>query len=438
MYMIFVFLCLKVFSFSDNGIYIENRIMIGNELVFNSPQYGREYIWIIKDKPFFSKAFIDSKQSMAYFIPDKAGNYNFELYVDGNYYGEKNFFVIKNTKSSEKEIFENFNEYYKKNNLYMMLYNMQLIEENYSASYYIKEMYDKIIDLAYKIDNTGIQEEYLNKILLRYKLTDKEDIGYLVKLYKIYEKNKNENKMEKVYTLILNKDKSYIVEYAEKYILKNHDKYFSILLDYYKSTFDKKAGEIIGNYYFSKKDYCNAEIYYKNSNKKKLIEIYIENKNQEKIDKMMSNLEDSEKIAFQKFIIESRAKERDKNYYITAEENFKNYKFEIAELYYNRILKESIDNELKTKVMYKLAKLYFSEKKYNLSKKYFEDFIQNNVNEGLKIDSLYHIGVILFDTNQASKSEAYFDDIIENYPFTLWETKSRIYKIKIKNIKEQS
>ena len=64
----------------------------------------------------------------------------------------------------------------------------------------------------------------------------------------------------------------------------------------------------------------------------------------------------------QKFISEYRTKERDSNYYKTAEENYKNYKFEIAELYYNRIIKESHNKELQNEVMYKLAKLYFTEK----------------------------------------------------------------------------
>jgi len=433
-----MFLLLWVYSFSSNNIFIENRIMIGNELIFNVPDDNNDYKWEIENKPFFSQTFLKEYDGKISFIPDIPGNYEFILYKNGEKYSEKKLTVIGNTNDSEKTLINNFNNYYNSKNLYMVLYTSQMITQNYSNSYYIKEMYSKIVNLSFEIGNYETAKDYINKILYRYKMSNEESIGYLYKLYIIYDSLNNKKKQLEIIDEIIAIDEEFILKFSNENIIKNNIKYIGILKRYYEKTHNREVASILGDYHFENKEYCQAELYYRNADKIKLFKLYAHTDNEDKIDELMETLQDDEKIEVQKFISEYRTKERDSNYYKTAEENYKNYKFEIAELYYNRIIKESHNKELQNEVMYKLAKLYFTEKKYNLSKEYFEKYLNNYENEGLLIDCLYHLGVIYFETNKLDESEKYFDEIIKNYPLTLWETKASIYKIKIKNKKEQN
>lgn len=425
-------------AIAENGaeIRIENRIVVGSELVFKSPQYGEDYKWELVKKPFFSEAVIIEENGNAYFRPDVAGEYTVKLIVDGQSYGEKQFQAIKNTRMKETSIIEEMEEYYRQTNLYLFVHTLNMLEANYSKSKYIKTAYQKAVELAKLYNNNEIYIEYLLKIDEKYVMGVKERKIYLEKLYEFYTKENKLEKSDKILDELVKIDIKYLEKKAKRVFKADELKGLKLLESYYEKSFDKDTAKFLADYYFENKKYSKAEMYYLGAGKSDAVRFYIRTGNKEKLEYMLENIGKKERIEVQKVVLEEKVREKENDYYMTAKKNEEKYKFKMARIYYNKILKESSNEDLKIKVLYQMGKVSFMEKKYEEARKYFEEFLTNNINGKKRLDSLYHLGVISFNTKNYALSEKYFHNLISEYPGTIWSTKASIYKLKIKNKKE--
>lgn len=436
-FLIFLILSILTYSYEANGIKLENFIYIGTPLKLQAEFESYNYKWNIEKKPFLSNLRLENEEKTIKVIPDLPGDYEISIERDFQKAYIK-FTAYKNTEFLEKEIYDRFIGQFQKLNINpsYSLKNMNdylnEMNKNYPYSFYIKDMLKKISNSALEYDEVVYAEKYINKYLEEYKLSQDEKNEYYVKLFKLYDKKSKSIEAREIIKKIKADNLEYKKLFSDYLISSN----IAELEKVYENTLDKEIGKKLGDYYLKNLNPEKAMIFYKNSDKFNYVKMYIDKTKNYDISLFEEDLTQDEKVNLQNYIDFKKQEEKINGYYDRAKENMDSYKFELAEIYYKKILENTNNEDLIKKVWYDMAKLYFLEKNFEKSKTYF-NFYKDKYGDFKKPELSYYLASIYYNLGDYEKTEEELNKISENYPFTIWETKAKVYKVKINKIKNK-
>lgn len=269
----------------------------------------------------------------------------------------------------------------------------------------------------------------------RFDEDTQEDVFYMFFLV-----NLNLSKIDEAASLITRLYQIKPEKYAREYALffyrnYNDEKSIEILeksLDYNQ---DKEAAVIVGNFYFSKGNYIRAAEFYRLFDSQKFVNAALAAGDVKKAEEILPKLkaEEKDKITKQikEFQIQIEDKEKAKKYYEQADKNLNENKLELAKIYYAKIISEVKENELKQKAYFSLGKINYLSKKYSDANINFEKFLEfNDIKKNA--EALYYLGNGNMNLNFGDKALNYFNRLISEYPYTIWETKAKIFLLKLK------
>jgi len=418
----------------NEEIVIENKIKVGDELKIYAPNIEDEINWKLISRPVFSKIDINSRLKQVEFIPDIVGEYKIRLNSNDSE-NNKNVYVFKEIKEKEKEMQAIIMELYKNKNIIELEYSVEINKKNYPKSIYLLENFYQIINLARELKKMEIEKKYLKYICNEYKMLPETKYMVLERLYEISEMlelNSGQNYLKKI---ALNNE-----FYNEKLIKSNlekslnKEKEIKIIINEYSKKLKIELGELVGDYYNENGDKQNAIKYYKMSNNLKIAKIYLESNEEEKLKEIEEQLSNVEKEEIKKIEEQKEKLKTENDYYKKASESLENNKFNISKLYYSQIIKKSENRELVKKAYYSLSKVYSLTNEYQKSKEYLEEYIAKYAN--IKdVKAYYDLALLNYNMENFDEAKGEFDRILKLYPYTIWETKAKIYMLKIKKMR---
>lgn len=296
----------------------------------------------------------------------------------------------------------------------------------------------KYIDYLLEKDNSYMAYEVYNSLDSLYKLSIKESTELLIKIYN------NLKETSKLNIILLEKlcryDEKYKIVLAEKRLElgENIEESLKLLVEEYKKSPNSKLAEFLANYYLSIGDIVKSEGYLRNSDMKKVALSFYKRELDEVGDFIYQNfLDDSEKA----YINRNKALLRELNsmesYYQSAINNLKKERYQLAEMYFKKIIGNGMDEKLVKESTYNLAKLYLYDKKFEESLKFFSKYLED-YGDIRSAEALYSIAIIYYNLKNYEKSDKILNRIIETYPLTVWSTKASIYKLQIENKGEKN
>ena len=417
---------------NDYGDFIQIRSVIypSSELELYTDENGENFIWSIERKPKYSNVTINGIGRSVTIKFDLAGEYIINLKSDDNL-SKKIINVEKNYLSGEYELFEKIERVY---DIEDLDYLIKLTEEffvNFSNSEKLFEIYDLVASLSFKKRSNGA-EKFLIDLLKYDKNIQSKQEERLYRLYMLSKENGELLKAKKyIDKLFLENSFTYKKEYA-KFYFENIDKNYglSLMEKMYEKKYDREINTILGEYY-REKNIKKSELFYKDD-KMELAKIYIEEKDKKKTRELIEEFNEKELEVFKELSNEIINGKKSDEYYARAIDNYKSGNYEEALIYYDKVLLGSKDEMKIKKSYFNTAKIYFLKQDYVKSIKQFNKY--NELYGTVKdVEAKYYMAIIYFNMEDYEKSKKLFSLILEKYPYTIWETKSKIYILKIKN-----
>lgn len=428
-YIILFFILLNFVLYSQSfleeteyAIEVENIIYPESVLKISAP-FVENLKFELISKPRFSESELLKKDEKYYLVPDFVGKYKIRMKTD-SYDVFKEIIVNRKIKESEDVLYLELSKIKLENNQDLMTKKIKSILINYPES---KSMIWYFLDYASGIEDRNEKIKYYKIVENNYILDSKTAEKIYLELYKrVYTESEKNQYLKKLYGLSNKYEKEYLLKSFEKSkgsIVKNLEKYYIKYLD-------KEIGKVLGDYYREMNNSQKALLYDNYSDKIKLAEYYFENEENELLDEIYYDLaEDEQKIIERKKLKKENEKIL-KGYYGKAKESLDAYKFELAQVYYNNILESSDNEKYLKKIYYDLGKLNFIRKDYAKSLLYFEKY-SKEYSDSKDIELLYYFSRIYYEFDEDEESLKYLDQIIERSPYTVWETRAKIYMLKI-------
>lgn len=198
---------------------------------------------------------------------------------------------------------------------------------------------------------------------------------------------------------------------------------------------DKETALVLGDYYFLKLNYNKACEFYRLFDSQKFVNSALLAGDFKRAEEIIPRLKPEEKDKIIKQIkdykLQTEDKDKAKKYYEQADKNFNENKLELAKIYYLKIITELKENELKQKAYFSIGKINYLSKKYTEANTNFEKYLEyNDFKKNAEV--LYYLGNCYMNLMMNDKALEYFDRLAAEYPFTVWETKAKIYRLKLK------
>ncbi|MGM0508493.1 MAG: tetratricopeptide repeat protein [Fusobacteriota bacterium] len=420
---------------SKNEIKIKNKIKVDDTLNLYLDESSTKYKWELISRPRFSELSIKSKSSNVSMKPDVAGKYRITVEVNGEKL-IKDILVYKNTSLSKEELMENIEESIDSGDLKKFNNFLSTLKKNYPKEIKLDEYYQKAINLAKEKDQVEIELKYIKATLNEFKLTSKMKEKYTSRYLEIIAKKELSRKeIMKKLNFIREKERyKYNKEIAKIFLQSGYiNKALDILEMEYSKTGDKNLISTLQELYI-KINRLDKAIYYTKllEDNEKLAEIYFDIGDKESLEKLKDNFNKEQISNLEKYIDTQKSKAEEEKYYENGLKSLNNYRFDMAKLYYLKILENSENDNLIKKTLKDLAKLHFLNQEYQKSLEYYERY-RGRYDIFNDPEIKYNIAINHFNLGNLDKSEKILNDILKYYPYTLWENKSRIYISKIKN-----
>lgn len=366
-------------------------------------------------------------------LPDMAGEYIIEIEEkDTERTFVKEYLVKSNKEYKESEIYAIIEEALSKGEVDRLEGALDDIFENNPYDSKLIDYLGRYMD--YLLDK-GLKKEAfeLYKVTsFNYKYSKSQAVKILDKIYE--SSHEDDNLDMKVLQLLSSMDESY-KEKLTLLELKNNievEKNLEILVNDYRKTMDKNIAKILADYYMDKEEFGKAERYLKAVDKGLLAVEYLKRNDNVKFEYIVSTLSDEE---IEK-VEEGRKAEEDKKkmrlYLDKARLNARSERYQMADIYYKRVIKQSKDEEQVKDAMLALGKMYFEERKLTDSLTVYNTYMKEFGN-AKDAEVRYSLGIIYYDLKKFAESDKMFNQIVLLYPRTVWATRASIYKLKIKN-----
>jgi tetratricopeptide (TPR) repeat protein len=426
----FIFLLIFINIYGET-----NQYLIGTQIEIQSEK--KSIFKLIKFPMYSELSFEEDKGKEFIFIPDAVGSYTLSI-DDGKEKTFREFNIFNKEEYKDNKIYDIMDKCVEKEDGVCLKESIKDIFRNNMQKENTKNYIVKYIDYLLEKDNSYMAYEVYNSLDSLYKLSIKESTELLIKIYN------NLKETSKLNIILLEKlcryDEKYKIVLAEKRLElgENIEESLKLLVEEYKKSPNSKLAEFLANYYLSIGDIVKSEGYLRNSDMKKVALSFYKRELDEVGDFIYQNfLDDSEKA----YINRNKALLRELNsmesYYQSAINNLKKERYQLAEMYFKKIIGNGMDEKLVKESTYNLAKLYLYDKKFEESLKFFSKYLED-YGDIRSAEALYSIAIIYYNLKNYEKSDKILNRIIETYPLTVWSTKASIYKLQIENKGEKN
>lgn len=426
----FIFLLIFINIFGE-----ENQYLIGTQIEIQSEK--KSIFKLIKFPLYSDLSFEEEKGKEFVFTPDAVGSYTLSI-DDGKEKTFREFNIFNKEEYKDNKIYDIMDKCVENEDGDCLKKALKDIFKNNMQKENTKDYIVKYMNYLLEKDNTYIAYEVYDSLTSIYKLSIKESRELLIKTYD------NLNETTRLNIIILEKlcryDDKYMVVLAQKHIElgENIEESLAFLVEEYKKSPNSKLAEFLANHYLSTGDTVQGEGYLRNSDIKKVALSFYKRELDEVGDFIYQNfLNESEKA----YINRNKALLKERNsmesYYESAMNNLKKERYQLAEMYFKKIINNGMDEELVKESIYNLAKLYLYDKKFEESLKFFSKYLED-YGDIRSAEALYSIAIIYYNLKNYEKSDKILNRIIETYPLTVWSTKASIYKLQIENKGEKN
>lgn len=423
-----VSVCGEEINFS-NGV---KNYTLGYKIKFSEIEKNDNVECFIEKRPFLSECEPFIKNGYVIVEPDTVGKYEVKIESDGAVL--RYSFIIESEESLKAdEIFKNIKQKISEESYKEAIESVILLKRNFPESRYFPDALYLAADAAEKSGESKTAVKFLKKITDNFKLSEEANEMVLSKLFQAFQKAEDK---ESAHTygkmLYISNSEKYSKEYG-KFCL-NYNIYeregIEILENWYSKNLDKESAEIIGDYYL-KTNPEKAVIFYKNDNNKKLSLAYLKLKDYNKFQTAYETLTSDEKKEISKVVEEQKKKELLESYLKKIEEGNSQKKYHISEIYANKILSESKDKKMKKEALFALGEISYLKKDFKKTIEYFKNY-EKSYEIVKEADVYYYLAISYYSINDLKNSYIYFDKITKEFPFTSWDSKAKIYKMKLK------
>lgn len=386
----------------------------------------------IEKRPFLSESEPVIKNGKITVEPDTVGKYEIKILSEGEVI--RYSFVVKGDETIKAdEEFKIIKQKINDANYKEAIENVILLRKNYPESRYFPDALYLAADAAEKSGDSKTAVKFLKKITDNFKLSEEANEMVVYKLFTAFEKAGDKESAHIYGRSLYNlNNEKYIKDYGRFCI--NYNIYeregIEILESYYSKTLDKESAEIIGDFYL-KTNPETAVIFYKNECNKKLSLAYLKLKDYNKFQAIYTTLTAEEKKEVGKIVDEQKKKELIESYFKNIEDGKEQKKYQIAELYANKVIAESSDENLKRDALFELGEISYLKKDFKKSIDYLKKYEKNYVIIK-EADIYYYLAISYYNLNDMKNSYTYFDKITKEFPLTGWDSKAKIYKMKLK------
>ncbi len=384
----------------------------------------------ISEFPAYSNLYYAEKKGATFtFTPDVVGVYKVEV----DFGSDKEYIDIlvkSNDTYNDYEIYNIIEGSIKDGNVPLLEKKLNVLFKNNPQDINIKVYLKRYID--YLLDKNMREEAFgIYKILnANYKLLNSENFEILLKIY--------ENESEKglldleVLKLLSYFDNKYTYVLAKESLRlgKNTQKALLLVQSRYDNLFDKEAAKILAEYYINNGEFNKSEKYLKMTNRVLLAEEYYKLGNRSGFDFLYKKLREEEKAEVDNYVKVVEEEKTIKLYYEKALLSMQNQRYEIADIYFKRVIRLTIDGKLRKKAIFNIGKMYLDEKKYNEGLLVFERYLKE-YGSVVDAEARYSLGVLYYNLKKFTESDKMFNQIVSLYPDTVWATRASIYKLKL-------
>lgn len=433
-FLIFTILVAEVFPETVKYDILKKSYKIGTVItLFNIDDSSTASKAVVEKKPFLSESFPVIKENIVSFTPDCAGKYEIKVNSDSEII-RFSIEVDQNSQLKSEEIVKLINTRKDEGNFKEVIEKCELLKQNYPDSKYFPDMLYIAGESAEKAGEQEKAGKYYEKIVKNFKLSEEASERVLYKLFKSIEGKKELAEDRYFYgkKLYNSNPEKYGAEFA-KFCIESGiflQEGIEIAEKSYIETGEKELAEILGDYYYGINS-PKAVLYYKNVDKRKLSLAYLKLNDYNKFNESLKQLGESDRRDMLKAEEAKKAKERAQGYLDRIEEAQQQQKYEIADLFINKINSEIKDPEIIKKAVLQKGENEFLKKNYKetitVLKKY-----ENSYKIVKEADVYYYIAMAYFNSSDIKNSYIYFDKITREFPGSSWDSKAKIYKIKIK------
>jgi|GEM_PF-4105805 len=421
-----------LFLMLSNMIISSENYIVGNEIIFKAKNESEfKLIEYPSNTRKVYKNFVGKEFT---FIPEVVGTYILEINMK-NEKILKEIEVISKEEYKENEIYDIIERAFFNRDFESLENSLNILYVNNPKNSLIKSYIKRYIEYLIDTKDKKSAYELYNLFSKSYKLSQLENIEILEKIYTLVDNIKLEELDLKILEKLAGFNDVYTVDFAITSLLLeyNLEENLEFLKQYYKVKKEKKVAGAIADYYLRNNMFIESEIYLRNSDLKKLLIEYLKKENRDAFTYLYNNaLENEDKIYINSLLEDLEKEKLIENYYEQAINNYNIQRYQLADLYFTRVIEQSKDDEILKKALYRKAKLYLDDKKYEESLKLFEAYMEKygSIKE---VEAKYSLGIIYYNLKKIEKSDKIFSQIIDLYPGTVWSTRASIYKLQIEN-----
>lgn len=422
--------------------------ILGSFLVLLSTIYGQkkevvlgQNVEIKRDKvisykvsefpPYSNLYFLEGKEDKFIFTPDVVGVYRVEV----DYGSDKEYIEILVEPSetySEEEVYNIIEECISIGDLVLLEEKLNVLFKNNPQDKNIKIYLERYINYLLDIDMRKEAFSIYKILNANYKLFNKENISILEKIYEnSEEKDDLDLEVLKLLSYFDNKY-TYILAKESLKLGKNTEKALLLVQSRYDNSFDKEAAKVIAEYYIDNGQFSKSERYLKITDKVFLAKEYYKIGNKASFDYIYNKLGEEERVEVDEYVKVLNEEETIKLYYEKALISMENQRYEIADIYFKRVIRLTIDDNLRKKAIFNIGKMYLDEKKYDQSLLVFERYLKE-YGSVVDAEARYSLGILYYNLKKFPESDKIFNQIVSLYPDTVWATRASIYKLKLKD-----
>jgi outer membrane protein assembly factor BamD (BamD/ComL family) len=432
---VILFFILTIFSVYGKEVNFSNSVenyKIGYKIKFSEFEKNESVECFIEERPFLSESEPFIKDGYVIIEPDTVGKYEVKIESKGTVL--RYSFKIEGEQSAKAdELFKIIKQKISEESYRDAIDRVILLKQNFPESRYFPDALYLAADAAEKNGENKTAIKFLKKITDNFKLSEEANEMVIYKLFKAFEKAEDKEAAHTYGKMIykLNSEK-YFKEYG-KFCIK-HTIYeregIDIIEDYYSKTLDKESAEIIGDFYLETNPE-KAAVFYKNDNNKKLSLAYLRLKDYNKFQTVYATLTADEKKEVSKVVEEQKKREVLESYFKKIEDGNSQKKYQISEIYANKILTESKNEKMKKDALFALGEIAYLKKDFKKTIDYLKKY-ENNYGIIREVDIYHYLALSYYNLNDLKNSYIYFDKITKEFPFTSWDSKAKIYKMKLK------
>lgn len=423
----FIFILLLTSVFAEQSDYL-----IGTKIEIET---DKKSVFKIIKCPFYSDLpYTYSEEKKFSFSPDSVGTYIISI-DNGEEKTFREFKVFNKEEYKENEIYDIIKELAADNDLLKLREGIKDIFKNNlqkedTKNYIVKYIYY----LTDKEERQSAFELYKN-LQAFYKISNSENIEILSKIYNKRDTLRPSTLDIDILTSLVKYDESLCKNLA---ILKiklglEVEESLAFLEKEYEKTLEKEDAKFLADYYLENKNFDKSQKYLLNCDKSRLIVEYYKRGVQENFDFLYDNFLS---LTEKSYVNRNRALLKEEgsmeSYYKSAMNNLEKERYQLAEMYFKKIINNSVNEELVKKSIYNLAKFYLYDKRFEESLKLFDKYL-DEYGDIRSAEALYSTAIIHYNLKNYEKSDKILNRIIETYPLTVWSTKASIYKLQIEN-----